>query len=150
LNLEAFQQGSARTSCGHRGSCWRKEALNPLRKEGIMRKIMLLLVAALFCFTSFAVFSAQITPRPKGQNEWAMHDDSGALVGTLKKTEKGNFKFYDQSGGYVGLIVETGKWIPRDARRSYTSITPEEAQLYLDALKAIETLNVQKVPGGYQ
>jgi len=79
-----------------------------------------------------------------------MHDRNGALAGTLKRTEKGNFKFYDQGGGYVGLIVETGKWIPRDARRSYTSITPEEAQLYLDALKAIETLNLPKVPRSYE
>jgi hypothetical protein len=126
-------------------------AVDRLRKEGVMRKIMLLAtMSVLLCFSSLAVFSAQITPRPKGQNEWAMHDDSGALVGTLKRTEKGNFKFYDQSGGYVGLIVETGTWIPRDARRSYTSIAPGEAQLYLDALKAIETLNLPKVPRSYE
>ena len=119
-------------------------------KEGMMQRIMLLAMAAvLLTFSSSALLSAQITTRSKGQNEWAMYDDGGALVGSLKRTEKGNFKFYDQSGGYVGLIVETGKWIPRDARRSYTSITPEEAQLYLDALKAIEALNVQKVPGSY-
>ena len=129
----------------------RSRTVDRLRKEGVMRKIMLLAtMSAVFCFSSLAVFSAQITPRPKGQNEWAMEDDSGALVGTLKRTEKGNFKLYDQSGGYVGLIVETGTWIPRDARRSYTSITPEEARLYLDALKAIETLNLQKVPRSYE
>ena len=121
--------------------------MDPLRKEGVMRKIMLLAtMSVLFCFSSLAVLSAQITPRPKGQDEWAMYDQNAVFVGTLKKTEKGNFKFYDKGGGYVGLIVEAGKWIPRDARRSYTSITPEEAQLYLDASKAIETLALPKVP----
>ena len=119
--------------------------VDPLRKEGVMRKIMLVAtMSVLFCFSSIAVFSAQITPRPKGQNEWAMYDENAVFVGTLKRTEEGNFKFYDKGGGYVGLIVEAGRWIPRDARRSYTSIEPEEAQLYLDALKAIETLALPK------
>ena len=116
-----------------------------------MKTIMTLATMVFVLYSSsLPVFSEPITTRPKGQNEWAMHDDSDALDGTLKRTEKGNFKLYDQSGGYVGLIVETGTWIPRDARRSYTSITPEEARLYLDALKAIETLNLQKVPRSYE
>jgi len=116
-----------------------------------MRKIVTLAtVIVLFCFSSLPAFSGQITPRPKGQNEWAMYDENAVFVGTLKRTEEGNFKFYDKGGGYVGLIVEAGRWIPRDSRRSYTSIEPEEAQLYLDALKAIETLSLAKVPGSYE
>ena len=115
-----------------------------------MRKIMLLAtVIVFFCCSSLPAYSGQITPSPKGQDEWAMHDRNSTFVGTLKRTEKGNFKFYDKGGAYVGLIVENGKWIPRDARRSYTSITPEDAQLYLDALKAIKTLDLQKVPRSY-
>jgi hypothetical protein len=134
------------------GDFWVK-TFDRLRNGGSMRNIVTLAtVIVLFCFSSLPAFSGQITPKPKGQNEWAMYDENAVFVGTLKRTEEGNFKFYDKGGGYVGLIVEAGRWIPRDSRRSYTSIEPEEARLYLDALKAIETLALPKVkvPGSFE
>jgi hypothetical protein len=116
-----------------------------LRKEEVMRRIIVVATMCLvLCFSSLAVFSAEITPKPKGQDDWALYDENAAFLGTLKRTKEGNFKFYDKSGEYMGLIVDAGRWIPRDARRSYTSITPEEARLYLDALKAIDTLALPK------
>jgi len=106
-----------------------------------MRKVILLAtMIVLFCFNSSAVFSEQLVTRPKGQNEWEMLNQNGDVVGRVERTEKGNYKFYDRGGGYVGLILHSGKWIPRDARRSYTTITPEAAQLYLNVLKVIETM----------
>jgi hypothetical protein len=105
-----------------------------------MKKVALLAtMIALFCSSAFPVFSGEVTTRPKGQNKWEMLNQNGDIVGTLKGTEEGNYKFYNRGGGYVGLILHSGKWIPRDSRRSYTTITPEEAQLYLNALEAIKT-----------
>ena len=106
-----------------------------------MKKVLLLAtMIVLFCSSLFPVFSEQLATRPKGQNEWEMLNQNGDVVGTLKKTEKGNYKFYNGGGRYVGLIFQTGKWMPREASRSYTTITPEEAQLYLDTLEAIKTI----------
>ena len=106
-----------------------------------MRKVILLAtIIVLFCFNSSAVFSEQLAITPKGQNEWEMLNQNGDVVGTLKRTEKGSHKFYNRGGKYVGLILYSGKWIPRDARRRYTTITPEAAQLYLDVLNVIETI----------
>ena len=106
-----------------------------------MRKVILLAtMIVLFCFDSSAVFSEQLAITPKGQNEWEMLNQDGDVVGTLKRTEKGSHKFYNRVGKYFGLILYSGKWIPPDARRSYTTITPQAAQLYLDVLKVIETI----------
>lgn len=105
-----------------------------------MKKVVLLAtMIALFCSSSFPVFSEELTTRPKGQNEWEMLNQNGVVLGTLKRTEKGNHKFYNRGGGYVGLILHSGKWIPRDSRSNHTTITPQEAQLYLYVLEAIKT-----------
>ena len=106
-----------------------------------MKKVVLLAtMLVLLCSTSFPVFSEQVATRPKGQNEWEVLNQNGNVLGTFQRTEKGNYKFYNTGGGYVGLILDSGTWIPRDARRSYTYITPEDAQLYLDVLEAIKTI----------
>jgi hypothetical protein len=106
-----------------------------------MKKVVLLAtMLVLFCSTSFPVFSEQVATRPRGQNEWEVLNQNGNVLGTFQRTEKGNYKFYNTGGGYVGLILDSGTWIPRDARRSYTYISPEDAQLYLDVLEAIKTI----------
>jgi hypothetical protein len=105
-----------------------------------MKKVVLLAtMMILFCSGSFPAFSEQLATRPKGQNEWEVLNHNGSVIGSFQKTEKGSYKFYNSGGKYVGLILDSGKWIPRDARRSYTTITPEDAQLYLDVLGAIRT-----------
>ena len=111
------------------------------KEEAAMKKVILLAtMIVLFCSTSFPVFSEQMPTRPKGQDEWEMFNQNGNVVATLKRTEKGSYKFYSRGGQYVGLILCSGKWIPRDARRSYTTITPEAAQLYLDVLKVVKNM----------
>ena len=106
-----------------------------------MKKVILLAtMIVFFCFSSLPAFSEQLETRPRGQNEWQMLSQSGDVVGTLKRTEKGNYKFYNGGGKYGGLVLHSEKWIPPDARRSYTRITPEAAQLYLDVLKVIKTV----------
>jgi hypothetical protein len=104
------------------------------------RVVLLATIFVLLCSTSSPVFSEQVATRPKGQNEWEVLNQNGNVLGTFQRTEKGNYKFYNTGGGYVGLILDSGTWIPRDARRSYTYISPEDAQLYLDVLEAIKTI----------
>ena len=106
-----------------------------------MRKVIALATMIfLLCFSVLSAFSEQITAKQKGDGEWEMYGVSGGFVGTLKRTEKGSFKFFDKDGNYIGLILESGTYIPRDASRSYTRITPEEARFYLDVLRAIDTI----------
>jgi hypothetical protein len=101
------------------------------------RMILLATMIFILGFSSSPAFSEQLAARPKGEGEWELYDKPGNLAGTVKKTEQGNFKFYNRGGKYVGLILDSGTWLPRDARRSYTIITPEDAELYLDVLKVL-------------
>ena len=106
-----------------------------------MKRVMLLAtMIVFFCFGSLPVFSEQPVTRQKGENEWEMLNQNGDVVGRFERTEKGNYKFYNRHGKYIGLILRSEKLIPRDARRSYTTITPEAARLYLDVLEVIKTI----------
>ena len=104
-----------------------------------MRKVILLAtIILLFFFSSLPVFSEQITPKPKGTDLWEMYNANGDVVGTLKRTEQGNFSFYDKGGRYVGLILQSGNWIPWNAKKRRTIITPQDANFYVDVLRVVE------------
>ncbi len=106
-----------------------------------MRKVIVLATMIfLLCFSALPAFPEQITPTQKGDAKWEMYGANGGFVGTLERTEKGSFKFFNEDGNYLGLILESGTLLPKDASRSYTRITPEEARFYLDVLKAIATI----------
>ncbi|MDY6953090.1 MAG: hypothetical protein SWE60_16400 [Thermodesulfobacteriota bacterium] len=107
-----------------------------------MKRAMLIAIMASIVWACPALsFSEPLALRPQGENEWGLYSKTANVaVATFKRTEEGNYKFYGGEGEYVGLILESKAWIPRDARRSYTRIKPEEAELYLDVLKAIETI----------
>ena len=70
-------------------------------------------------------------------NEWDILNNEGGVVGRLQSDSKTSFKFYDTSGLFIGTILESGGWQHRLYRKRNTQITPEEARLYLDALRAI-------------
>jgi hypothetical protein len=55
-------------------------------------------------------------------------------------TDKGTYRLYNKRGRYAGQIFKSGNWKPQ--RRHHPRITPEAAQLYLDALKAIQEIEV--------
>jgi hypothetical protein len=119
----------------------RLERFDYQKEEAAMKKVTLLAAMILLFWSSpLPVFSEHLVTRQKAENEWEMLNNKGDVVGRFERTEKGNYKFYNRSGQYVGLIIGSEKWIPRDARRSYTTITPEDAQLYLDVLRIIKTI----------
>jgi hypothetical protein len=45
-----------------------------------MKKILSVTMIVLFCLSSFPAFSQQLTPKPKGQDEWQVHYENGAVV----------------------------------------------------------------------
>jgi hypothetical protein len=75
----------------------------------------------------------------KDEGQWEIYDQNGNVVGTVKRTEQGNFKFYDKGGKFGGLILRSGIWLPAPSERRIR-ISPGSARLYLDALGTIETM----------
>ncbi len=104
------------------------------------KAILLATIVLVFFFSLSSVFSEQITPRPTGTDAWGMYNTNGDFVGTLKRTEQGNFSFYDKGGRYVGLILQSGNWIPWNAKKNRTIITPQDASFYVDVLRVVETI----------
>jgi len=103
-----------------------------------MKKIVPLLIITIFiCFGSLSVFGDEIFVKSKGKHEWEVYNQSGDSIGALKKTEEGNFIFFDEQGNYSGLILKSGQWKPKGLK---PKITPRAAKLYLDVLEAIELI----------
>ena len=82
----------------------------------------------------------KITVEPVGQGKWRIINHEGMAVGTLVSEGLQSFKFYDSNGVFIGTILRSKEWFHRLYRKRDTRITPEEARLYLQALKAIELI----------
>ena len=53
----------------------------------------------------------------KDGGQWEIYDQNGNVVGTVKRTKQGNFKFYDKGGKFGGLILRSGIWLPVPSER---------------------------------
>lgn len=84
--------------------------------------------------------SGGVTVEAVSETEWKIINPDGVFVGLLKSEEKKSFTFYDAEGTFIGAITESGDWFHRLYRKRDTRIRPEEAQLYTEALKAIEAI----------
>ena len=84
--------------------------------------------------------AVQVTVEQAGQGEWRIIDREGMVVGTLKSDGLKSFKVYDTGGIFIGTILESKEWFHRLYRKRDTKIKPEEARLYIQALKAIDII----------
>ena len=102
--------------------------------------IFFLMLVFIFSVVTAPAFGQDISAKPKGQNEWELFGPEGGLFATVKRTDAGGISFYDASGKYIGLIQNSGTWVPWNAKRRVTYIKAEEAELYLQVLKMSKSL----------
>ncbi len=77
------------------------------------------------------------TRKEGAPNEWVLNDPDGVYAGHFSK-EEANFKFYDNTGKFMGYIDTADNWLPRlGINRREMRIAPEQARFYLDVLTAI-------------
>lgn len=105
-------------------------------KKGVFLATLVLF----FALTTFPAVAQETTTKPKGENEWELYRETGGLFATVKKTQTGGLSFYDASGKYIGVIQPTGTWVPWNAKKRVTTITSEEAELFLEVLKVSKGL----------
>ena len=121
-----------------------------------MKKVIFLLIIALtFFFNASPVFSKdkakdkakdKITVESKGEGIWEMFDEEKASLGRIEKTGdgkneiKGAFRLYDKSGAYVGLILSSKRLRPKLAMKKNTTISPDDARAYVNALEVLDEI----------
>ena len=71
-------------------------------------------------------------------SEWRISNENGEFIGTLKSSSGKTFTFYDSTGVLIGTILEDKSWRHRLYRKRDTRVKPEEARLYVEALKVID------------
>ncbi len=81
--------------------------------------------------------AGEVTLKGSNEGQWVILDASGQEIGTLKRVEEGSYSILPKGGYYLGVVKSNGdlQLLVRHA-----TITPGEAQLYLDVLEAIQTL----------
>lgn len=101
----------------------------------------------LFCIFSVDVLAGDLVLKPKSKSasdsdytkttklQWDLLTEDGKPAGSLETTDEGNYVFYDRNGTYEGIILSSLEWIPKTGK--YIRVTPQEAQLYLDIVKAL-------------
>lgn len=113
-----------------------------------MKPIIFLLVILLSLFNITSGFSGVkapeddlITAKATGKGAWEVyHAKRGLIAKLIKEKGKEVFKLYDNKEQYVGLILQSKSLMPRTARTRTTSVTPEEARLYLDVLEVFDEI----------
>jgi hypothetical protein len=115
-----------------------------IEEFGMKKMILVAVFIDLAFIIPLMVFAGEISVQKASENEWKLYDQAGDFIGTLKRirngTDKGTYRLYNKRGRYAGQIFKSGNWKPQ--RRHHPRITPEAAQLYLDALKAIQEIEV--------
>ena len=111
------------------------------KSPSILMLMRVLVAISIFSMTDVDAQSTEpaITVEQSGQGEWNIFRD-GEFVGTMKSDTLRSFTFFDTNGVFMGTIPESKVWFHRLYRKRNTQITPEEARLYRDALKAIEII----------
>ncbi|MBE9581479.1 MAG: hypothetical protein IMF18_07660 [Proteobacteria bacterium] len=110
-----------------------------------MKRSLAVFGAALIgiCLSVLPAFGEEISLKPDGDGKWLMHGENGNLVGTITKTEDKSYRIENAAGTFRGNIWSNGTWTPDGAwRKRRLVVTPEGAQLYLDALAALKSAKV--------
>ncbi|MCE5335488.1 MAG: hypothetical protein LLG06_12970 [Desulfobacteraceae bacterium] len=103
-----------------------------------MKKLIFpILAVLLFCSAVCWAANEEVTLKQTKPGEWTIIRPSGEMAGTLKRVENGAYSIQLANGQYFGIILKTGEL---QSNRRHALFTPDEAQLYLDALKAIRNM----------
>ena len=103
-----------------------------------MKKALVLICLSIF-LTGFVSISLadQVTLRALEEGKWAILDEGGQEIGTLAKVDGGGYSILPKGGDYLGVVKSNGDL---QLTHRHPTISPAEAQLYLDVLEAIKTL----------
>ncbi|SPF51682.1 conserved exported hypothetical protein [Syntrophobacter sp. SbD1] len=103
-----------------------------------MKRTVALIFLPLFLLGLASVSLAdEVTLKPSGEGQWAILDSGGQEIGTLAKVEEGAYSILPKGGQYIGIVRSDGN-LQMTGR--HPTMSPSQAQLYLDVLEAIKTL----------
>lgn len=105
-----------------------------------MKKLAKLIVAICMVITIAGTAFAELRLQKSGRDILSIYNSLDNQVGTIKISEIGNYKIYNENGKYLGLIHrKSGKWIDRKVYETpgFMRQDPEILRFYLDVLDAL-------------
>ncbi len=104
-----------------------------------MRRLFALFFLPIFAMTvASAVMADEITLKKTNSDEWIILDSDGEQIGILRDMhEDGAYSIQEKNGEYLGVVKNNGDL---QMPRRHPLLSPAEAQLYLDVLRALQTI----------
>ncbi len=103
-----------------------------------MKKALALICLSLFLMGFGSVCLADgVTLKALEDGKWAILDSDEQEIGTLAKVDEGAYSIQPKGGQYLGIVISSGD-LKLTGR--HPTVTPAQAQLYLDVIDAIKTL----------
>lgn len=103
-----------------------------------MKKALALICLSLFLMGFVSISLAdEVTLKALAEGKWAILDSEEQEIGTLAKVEEGAYSIQSKGGPYLGIVRSNGD-LQMTGR--HPTMSPAQAQLYLDVIEAIKTL----------
>jgi hypothetical protein len=103
-----------------------------------MKKALALICLSLFLMGFVSISLAdEVTLKALDEGKWAILDAGGQELGTLAKVDEGAYSILPQGGQYLGIVRSNGDL---QLTGRHPTMSPAQAQLYLDVLEAIKAL----------
>lgn len=101
------------------------------------KRTAIVVLFALLLTASAGLAEEDAVVKPAGKGEWRLYGANGQLMGAIRKTPDGKTALVSKSGAYIGVLGPDGE-LYMTGRHS--TMTPDMARLYLEAVKALSTL----------
>jgi hypothetical protein len=103
-----------------------------------MKKTFALVCLFLFLMGFVSISLAdEVTLKTLAEGKWTILDAQGQEIGTLAKVDEGAYSIMPQGGRYLGIVKSNGDL---QLTGRHPTVSPSQAQLYLDVIDAIKTL----------
>ncbi|HYA42103.1 MAG TPA: hypothetical protein VEF34_12415 [Syntrophobacteraceae bacterium] len=99
--------------------------------------VLIFVFAFLMGFSPAQTPAGEVSLKVSGEGQWAILDSGGQQIGTLGKVEPDAYSILPTGGQYLGIVKSNGDL---QLTGRHPTISPSDAQLYLEVLEAIKTL----------
>lgn len=102
-----------------------------------MRRLAAFAMGFIFILAASAGPACAGTAKPAGKGEWNIYNDNNELMGSVRKAPDGKMALVSKAGAYIGVLGSSGDLY---FTGRHPTMTPDVAELYLEAVKALPTL----------
>ncbi len=104
------------------------------------RRVLMVIAAMLVLLPTLPAHAEKIVAKPVAPNRWQLQTEGNRILGTVFRTDTGNFRMYLPGGRYIGLLIRSTKKFRPARTTRHPLVSEAAARLYLATLQVMDTL----------